>query len=107
VIKWLKNILFSRPATPGSWYLSYYEAWSCAHPDSWENGTGGSGHFCKGNIWVTGTPAFDRKWFRDNGMKPPIRIRVADMGSKPGEIRIAKMIKPGESVPFVIRVNPK
>lgn len=96
---------FLTRARPGLWFRRYHDDWDAAHPGAWANGTGACGGFCAGNVWVTGTPDWDREWFRAAGMKMPWRTRVADMGAKPGEYRIASVLYPGESVSATIDVQ--
>lgn len=90
-------------ARPGDWFMAYHDAWTRAHPTAWADGTGACGGFYKGDVWVTGTPDFDRAFFRSIGRSMPRRWRQADMSARPGEIRIANRLDPGESVTFTLK----
>lgn len=94
--------IFSRSlphAQPGRWFGDYHGDWDRAHPGAWTNGTGQSGGFCKGDVWVTCDPDFDKQWFARHGMSMPRRVKVADLSAKPGELRIGTL-QPGESAHF-------
>lgn len=94
--------LFRAAARPGPWFGDYHGDWTRAHPGAWAHGTGACGSFCAGNVWVTGTPEFDREWFKNNGMKMPRRWKKRDMSAKPGTVRLASTLQPGESVSFSV-----
>lgn len=68
-------------AKPGSWYITYYQQWLNAHhPGAWEANRverqpGDPECGCwAGGKWATGTPEWDRQWFRAAGMGAPTMI---------------------------------
>jgi hypothetical protein len=100
VISWLEKLL-GGSTQPGPWYGGYHSAWSFAHPGMWESGQGrAGGWYC--DTWATGTWEWDREWFRSSGMDEPRKVRIVDTSVKPGEVRLASRLAPGESMTFTI-----